>query len=460
MFITKKHLSRRTFLKGAGAVVALPFLDAMVPAVMGQSGQAPIQRFAWVYTPNGILMKQFMPDTVGTGIDFKPALKSMEPHREYINVVSGLYNVGVQNHPPSPPMWLSGNVPGAGGDQLDTRLRLATTVDQAIARKIGKDSIFESLQVATEDASQLIGTCAIDDNCAYMNTISWRTPTQPLTMESEPRTIFERLFGGADATPEARARRLRDNTSILDTITADIRELGGELGSSDRARVDQYMDNVRTVERQLVRGEEQRQSRNLEAPEVPVDVLGFEQQIDMMFELQALAFQGDLTRVTSYMLARELSGQTYPEFGVPDPHHPVSHHGYVPERMEMKARIDAYHMSLFEKFVNKLKSTPEGDGNLLDSIVIMYGAGMSNSMVHDHMNMPVLLVGGGAGKLRGDRHIQMGRMAAEENIPGIPFFDEMVPISNLHVAMQSLAGVEVDSFGAAENQSTDVVVPL
>ena len=290
-------------------------------------------------------------------------------------------------------MWLSGNVPGAGGDQLDTRLRLATTVDQAIAQKIGKDSIFESLQVATEDASQLIGTCAIDDNCAYMNTISWRTPTQPLTMESEPRTLFERLFGGADATPEARARRLSDNTSILDTITADIRELGGELGASDRARVDQYMDNVRTVERQLVRGEEQRQSRNLEAPEVPVDVLGFEQQIDMMFELQALAFQGDLTRVTSYMLARELSGQTYPEFGVPDPHHPVSHHGYVPERMEQKARIDAYHMSLFEKFVNKLKSTPEGDGNLLDSIVITYGAGMSNSQVHDHMNMPVLLVG-------------------------------------------------------------------
>ena len=460
MFITKKHLSRRTFLKGAGAVVALPFLDAMVPAVMGQSGQAPIQRFAWVYTPNGIFMNQFMPDTVGKGIDFKPVLKSLEPHREYVNVVSGLYSVGITNHPPSPPMWLSGNVPGAGGDLQDTRLRLATTVDQIIARKIGQDSIFESLQFATEDASQLIGTCAVRDNCAYINAISWRSPTQQLSMESEPRVIFERLFGGTDASPEGRARRLRDNTSILDTVTTDIRELGSALGSSDRARVDQYMDNVRMVEQQLVRGEQQRQERNLEAPEVPVDVLGFEQQIDMMFELQALAFQGDLTRVTSYMLARELSGQTYPEFGVPDPHHPVSHHGYVPERQEQKARIDAYHVSLFERFVNRLKSTPEGDGNLLDSIVIMYGAGMSNSQVHDHMNLPVLLVGGGGGKLEGDRHIQMGRKAAEDNLPGIPFFDEMVPIANLHVAMQTLAGVEVDSFGAAENQSTGVVVPL
>ena len=457
MFITKKQLSRRTFLRGAGVAVALPFLDAMVPAASGQSAPTPTQRFAWVYTPNGMLMKSLMPDKVGDGIEFTPILGPLEPYREYVNIISGLYNVGITNHPPSPPMWLSGNVPGAGGDQLDSRLRLATTVDQLIAQKIGRDSIFESLQVATEDASQLIGTCAIDDNCAYMNTVSWRTPTQPLTMESEPRIVFERLFGGADGTPEARARRLRDNTSILDTITADIREFGGELGSADRARVDQYLDSVRAVELQLVRGEEQRRTKNLEAPEVPVEVLEFEEQINVMFELQALAFQGDLTRVTSYMLARELSGQTYPEFGVTDPHHPVSHHSYVPERMAQKAQIDNYHVSLFAKFVDRLKSTPEGDGNLLDTIVIMYGAGMSNSMVHDHMNLPVLLVGGGAGKLRGDRHIQEGRRAAEENIPGIPFFDEMKPLANLHVALQNLAGIDVDSFGAAENQSTGSV---
>ena len=456
MFITKQYLSRRTFLKGTGATLALPFLDAMIPAAAAQSVPAPVPRFTFIYTPMGALMEKWMPMTKdGAGIDFSPTLSALEPFREYVNIVSGLYNVGIQNHPPSPPMWLSGNVPGAGGDQMAAARRLATTVDQLIAQKIGQDTTFESLPVAVEDASQLIGACSIDDNCDYINTISWRNPTQPLTMEIHPRLVFEQLFGG-EGNQEARDQRLRDNTSILDTLTSDIRALSGDLGAGDRSRVDEYLDSVRTVELQLVRGEQQRQEKGLEAPEnIPVGMPdSFEEHAGLMFQLQALAFQGDLTRVTSFMLARELSGLSYPEIGVQEAHHPVSHHAYVAEVMEQKSRIDAFHISMLAKFVEQLRSTPEGDGNLLDTAVIMYGSGMSNSQVHDHNNLPTLLIGGGAGKLRGDRHIQTGVVASERLIPAIPHFDKMTPLTNLHVSLLNMAGIETDSFGAAENLST------
>jgi hypothetical protein len=364
MFISKKHLSRRTFLRGAGATVALPFLECMIPAgtALANTAAKSPRRFGFLYAPMGTVMSQWMPAQVGVGFEFSPILKPLEPLREYVNVVSGLSYPGENGHSPSSAMFMSSAFPAKGSTIL-----LNTTVDQLIAQKIGQETTFPSMEFATQDHSMHLGSCAGDFLCSYMSTVSWRTPTQPLPMEINPRVVFERMFGGDAATPEARQARLNQNTSILDAVTESVKDLRRDLGVRDQVRLNEYLDNVREIERRIVQGEKQRNERNLVAPPTPIGVPeSFEEHVNLLFELQALAFQGDLTRVVTFMVDMELSTRSYPDLGVPDGHHPISHNNFVPEQMAKKAKVDTYHIGLFAKFLERLRSTPDGDSNLLD----------------------------------------------------------------------------------------------
>src|SRR5215510_12423873 len=445
MFISKKHLSRRTFLHGAGVTLALPFLEAMVPAQtpLARTAANPRAKFGFIYVPMGSIMKQWTPEKDGVGFEFSPILKPLEPFRDNVVVITGLHNSGEPGHSVSSATFLSGAIPHKGN-----LLKLNTTVDQMIAQKIGQDTTFPSMEFATEDHSSHLGSCAGDYLCSYMSTFSWRTPTQPLPMELNPRVVFERMFGGDGTTAEARRARLEQSTSILDAVASDVRGLEGKLGARDRARLDEYLANVREVERRIVQAEDQRSERRLEAPPTPSGIPeSFEEHVNLMFELQALAFQGDLTRVTSFMMGRELSGLSYPQIGISDGHHPVSHNNYDPKQMEMKAKIDTYNVSLFAKFLQRLKDTPDGDSNLLENSLFVYGSGMSDGNVHNHLNLPVLLAGNAGGRLKGGHHIQPGQLAKERANPAIPKFDKMVPFANLMVSVLQLYGIEAESYG-------------
>lgn len=452
MFIRKQYLSRRTFLRGASATIALPFLECMAPAQtpLARTAANPVRRFGFIYAPMGTVMREWMPAQVGAGFEFSPILKPLEPLREYVNVVTGLSYAGENGHSPSAAMFLSSAFPAKG-----STIRLNTTVDQAIAQKIGQETAFPSMEFATEDHSMHLGSCAGDFLCSYMSTISWRTPTQPLPMEINPRVIFERMFGGDAATPEARQARLTQNTSILDAVSESINDLRRELGARDQVRLNEYLDNVREIERRVVQGEKQRTERNLVAPPTPIGVPeSFDEHVNLLFELQALAFQGDLTRVTSFMLAMELSTRSYPELGVPDGHHPISHNNFVPEQMAKKAKVDTYHVQLFAKFLERLRSTPDGDGNLLDHSLFLYGSGMSNSNIHDHHNLPILLAGKAGGQIKGNRHIKVGIESETRDNALVPKFKEDKPLSNLYVSLLNAAGVETGNFGLGAQKST------
>jgi len=325
-------------------------------------------------------------------------------------------------------MWMSGTFPAKG-----SVLRLGTTADQLIAQKIGKETTFPSMEFATEDHSSHLGSCAGDFLCSYMSTISWASPTQPLPMEINPRVVFERMFGSDRATPEERRARLRRNTSILDAVIESANELKLQLGASDRTRVNEYLDNVREIERRIVQAEKQRDETGIEAPPTPVGIPeNWESHVTLMFDLIALAFQGNLTRVVSFMVARELSTLSYPQIGIGDGHHPVSHNNNIPEQVAKKAKIDVYHVSLFAQFLEKLRATPDGDGNLLGQSLFVYGSGMSNGNQHDHENLPIFVAGGGGGTHKGNRHIRLA---------------EATPLSNLLISVMDKAGVPVDKFG-------------
>jgi hypothetical protein len=429
MFITKKHLSRRAFLRtGVGAAFTLPLLDAMVPAQtpLARTAASPSQRFGFIYVPHGSILKEWTPAQEGSGFEFSPILKPMEPFRRYVNVLTGLSNAGENGHSPSTAMWLSGTFPAKG-----SVIRLNTTVDQIIAQSVGQTTTFPSIELATEDHSSHLGSCAGDFLCSYMSTISWRTPTQPLPMEINPRVVFERLFGGDAATPEDRRARLERNTSILDAVRESVADLERGLGARDRAKLTEYLDNVREIERRIQRAEQQRAETLLEVPSTPIGVPeSWEEHVKLMFEMMALAYQGNLTRVATFMMARELSTLSYPQIGVADGHHPVSHNNGVPEQVAKKAKIDTYHLQLFASFLERLRSTPDGDGSLLDHSMFLYGSGMSNGNQHTHENLPILLVGGAAGQLKGDRHIKL-----------------QAPLSNLMIALLDKAGVPTDKFG-------------
>jgi hypothetical protein len=445
MFITKKHLSRRTVLRGIGSSVALPLLDAMIPAhtALAQTAAVPTQRFGIVYVPHGVIMDVWMPKRTGKDFELPLILKPLEDLRAHINVVSGLYSEGANSHSVCPGVYsASAHAPRGNLIQLNT------SIDQVIAQKIGRGTTFPSMELAIEDSSNIFGTCAGDFLCTYMDTISWRTPTQPLPMELNPRVVFERMFGGDGKSAEARRVRLDQSTSILDAVSADVTGLRKHLSSRDQERLDEYLANVREIERRIVQAEAQRAEHSLEAPPTPSGVPeSFEEHVDLMFELQALAFQGDLTRVTSFMMGRELSGLSYPQIGIADGHHPISHNNYDQKQMAKKAKVDTYNMSLFAKFLKRLKDTPDGDSNLLENSLFVYGSGMSDGNVHNHLNLPVLLAGNAGGMLSGGRHIQAGKLAAERANPVIPKFDEMTPVANLMVSVQQLFGVESESYG-------------
>ena len=446
MIITKMALPRRTFLRGMGAAVALPLLDAMVPALSAQSrtAAAPVRRLGFVYIPNGAIMEQWTPAAEGKAFELSPILKPLEAHRERITVVSNLDSrpaeaaegEGSGDHARASAVWLSGVHPKRteGAD-----LRGGKTIDQMAADVLGRDTQLRSLEIAAEDFTA-VGGCDIGYSCSYVNTLSWRTPTTPLPMQTDPRVVFERLFGeGLGA--EQRRRQLTQDQSILDAIVGQVGQLQKRLGAADTARVTEYLDSVREVEQRVQRMEAQVDA-HIAVPSMPVGVPElYDDHVKLMYDLLALAFQADVTRVGTFLLAREASTRTYNHIGVPDPHHAISHHGNAPDKIEKHTKINTYHVSLFNHFLDRLRSTPDGDGTLLDHSLLLYGGCISNGNLHTHGPLPTLLAGGACGQLAGGRHI---RTAAD------------TPMANLLVSILEKVGVEADRLGDSTGRLADL----
>ena len=447
MMSTRKHLSRRTVLRGLGATIALPLFDGMVPAHAATrfSAADPVRRLAVVYVPNGMNMWQWTPNATGNAFEPSPILQPLAPFRDQLLVLSGLANRQANARPGE-----SGGDHGRGQTAFLTGTHAKTTrgadvragvsMDQIAARESGERTQLASLELSL-DANYLIGTCETSIACAYSGTICWADATTPLPMESDPRAVFERLFGASDSTDaETRLRRMHTQRSILDSVREDLGGLRKKLGFGDRTRLDEYAESVRSVERRIQIAEEQSDR------EVPVVARpgGVPQRFDdysaIMFDLLALAFQSDLTRVATYLYGRELSNRSYTEVGVAEPHHPLSHHQDRPEYLEKLTRVNVFHTTLFAHFLERLGSTPDGDGSLLDHSLILYGGGLGNSDLHLHHDLPILLAGG-ANQFRGGRHLQ---------------FAEETPLANLHLALLDKMGVAVETLGDSTGR-TDVL---
>jgi hypothetical protein len=407
MFLTKKSLPRRTMLRGLGAAVALPLFDAMLPAFvpLAKAAAKPRMRFGAVYTPNGGIMQQFTPKTVGAGFEFTPILKPLEPFRDSLIVVTNL----TRSHPGSQfgdhAVSAAGFLTGVWPKRTEAEDVLAnTTIDQVVAQQIGQDTPLPSLEVATEDFTGYVGGCSPGFSCAYLNTISWSSPSTPLPMEINPRTVFERLFGAAGTASERHAR-IEKERSILDSVVDEANGLQRGLGPRDRVRLGDYLDNLREIERRIQR-QEARGASEVDAPDAPIGVPdSFDEHVALLFDLLAVAYQADVTRVFTFMMSRELSQRTYPQIGVTEQHHSVSHHLNKPEKMEQVVKINTYYARMYAKFLEKLRSTPDGDGSLLDHSLIIYGAGMADSNMHATDPLPLVAIGGGVGT--GHRHIQL-----------------------------------------------------
>jgi hypothetical protein len=409
MFISKMALPRRTFLRGAGAFVALPFLEAMVPAAtaLAKTAANPVRRLGCVYIPNGAVMESWTPSSEGSSFQLSQTLKPLEAYRDKLVVVSGLGHPaaeskgdGTGEHARASAVWLNGVRP------LKTEgvnVRAATTIDQIVANGIGQDTPLSSLELSL-DSSDQVGNCESGYSCAYLNTISWRTPTMPLPMETNPRLVFERLFGEGSSAADRR-RELTVDRSILDAVTRDIQRLSGALGATDRVAFSEYLDSVRDVERRIQLVEKQN-AVTVSLPTAPEGVPdNFEEHVKLMFDLQALAYQADITRVSTFMVSRETNSRTYPQIGVPDPHHELSHHENKPDKIAKLAKLNNYHVQMLAHFIDKLSQTPDGDGSLLDHSLIMYGGCMSNGQIHSHFPLPLVLIGGAGGAIKGGRHL-------------------------------------------------------
>jgi hypothetical protein len=437
MVITKKALTRRTFLRGVGVSLSLPLLDAMVPALtmtVRTAANAPT-RFGFVYVPHGVILDQWTPAGEGANFEFTPILKPLEAFRDQITVISNLSGPpdGGGGHAGASAMWLNAATPKRTESE---DVMAGTTVDQMIAQKIGQSTAFPSLELATEDLTTLIGACDSGFSCTYINTLCWSSPTSPLPMEINPRVIFERMFGDP-GTREQRLARIREDTSILDSITQEESRLRRGLGAKDGAKVTEYLDNIREIERRIQTAEKQAQS-DLVIPDSPAGVpVSFEEHAGLMFDLMALAYQADITRVTTFMLARELSPRSYPQIGVPDAHHGISHHQNDPAKVAGHAKINAYHVMLFSKFLEKLKNTPDGDGSLLDHSMLVYGSGMGNGNQHTHNPLPMVIAGGANGQLKGNRHI-----AAKKD----------TPLGDGLMGIVAKAGLDVKTIGNSTGQ--------
>ena len=440
MLITRRHLPRRTFLRGMGATVALPLLDAMTPALAQTPAPAP--RIGFIYFPHGAIMAQWTPDTVGRGFALKETLQALAPYQDRLSIVSGLHHRAADStavHSLSPTTWLSGvrPKPTQGVDAF-----AGVTADQIAAAAIGQDTLLPSMELATEDHSGLIGACDRDYGCIYMNTLSWRTPTSPMPMEINPRKIFERMFGQGGSA-EARLARQHEDRSILDALLGAATDLQRNLGTHDRAKLDLYLESVREIERRLERAESQAgRNDDLEIPEAPPGIpFAYEEHVGLMFDLLALAYEADITRVFTFMMAREISNRTYPQVDVSEGHHAVSHHANRPEKMAMNVRIQRYHVGLFAKFLARLDATPDGDGSLLDHSILLYGSNMSNSNAHDHFPLPNVVVGGASGRHRGGQHVK-----AEDH----------TPMTNLLVTLLDKVDVPLETLGDSTGSIAEI----
>jgi hypothetical protein len=432
MIITKKHLPRRTFLRGmAGATVALPFLEAMVPALKGAT--PPQLRAAFFYTPHGVILNKWVPEKTGTEYEMKPILQPIEAYRDRFLILSNLSeNHGHQTgsgHAAASATWLScATTKDTAGEDVEA----GTTIDQMIARRIGQDTPMPSLELGIEDVSNMIGLCDGTSSCAYLNTMSWSSPNTPLPTEINPRVVFERMFGDG-SSPEARLARLQDDRSLLDSITGAAKRLEGKVGASDKTRISDYLDNLREIERRIGQVEKRNTEAQLAVPDAPVDVPElYEDHVNLMFDLQVVAFQSDVTRVTTFMLSRELNSRTYPQIGVPDQHHAVSHHAYDPVQMEKHQKINTYHVQLFKRYLEAMSKSPDGDGTLFDHTIILYGSGMGDGNVHSHDPISVLLTGGANGQIHGGKHNQ---------------YPLHTSTGNLLLSILAMAGIQQDKLG-------------
>ncbi|MBM3738963.1 MAG: DUF1552 domain-containing protein [Acidobacteria bacterium] len=446
MIVTRKALLRRTFLKGAGTSVALPLLDAMVPAMtaLAATPAKPVRRLGFVYVPMGSTISQWTPPGPSGKLgELSPTLKSLAPVVDHITVLTNmeLRNAYPGTHATSNAAFLSA-AKAKWTESSD--YYLGTTADQIAAKQLGLETQLPSLEMSM-DLLTVVGQCDNGFACVYQNNLSWASPTTPLPAEAHPRLVFERLFGDG-GTPAERRAELRKSASLLDWVREDIGRLKTNLGASDRDRVSQYLDSVREVERRIQRAEADTADNRLPDLDRPVGVpASYADHAKLMFDLQVLAMQGDVTRVVTFQLARETSTRTYPEIGVPEAHHPLTHHGGDPEKMMKVAQINAFHVSLFAYFLEKLKSTREGDGSLLDHSLYLYGSGMGNPDVHDHVNLPILVAGGAAGRHRGGRHIR---------------YTEPTPLANLHLTMLDRVGVKLDKFGDSQGTIREIADPL
>ena len=432
MFITKRALPRRTFLRALGTAVALPMLDAMAPALAAQSVK-PARRLGFVYIANGVIQDRWNPAATGTSFDLPPILQPFAGMRDRINILSGLSHLqadtfgdGTGDHPRSSAVWLTG-VHAYDRTQPGVEVRLATTVDQLAARVIGAESRIPSLELSVDFPTQ--GACDSGD-CFYVNTVSWRNETTPNPTESHPRIVFERLFGDGGSAA-ARQARIRSQGSILDSVRDEARRVANSLGGGDKAKLGEYLDSVREIELRIQHAEAG--PDEIELPDRPTDIPGrFEDHTKLMFDLQALAFRADITRVFSMIMSRELSSMTFPQIGVPEQHHAVSHHRNDPDLIAKKAKIDTLQAQLFAYFLETLQATPDGDGSLLDHSLILYGGGMGDGNLHRHSDLPCLMAGGLAGAFRTGRHLN---------------YTLDTPMSNLLLTLLDAVGVPIDRLG-------------
>jgi hypothetical protein len=446
MIITKKYLHRRTFLRGLGTTLALPLLDSMVPALAAPAATKPVVRLGFVYHATGMIMDRWTPSAVGTGFEFTPIMKPLEPLREHLVVMSGLAQVngralgdGPGDHARGGAVFLTGVHPkkteGIG-------IQCGISADQIAAKELGKHTQLASLEIGLETPS-LAGGCDSGYSCAYTNTLSWRTPTTPLPLETSPRRLFERLFGDGDSTdPAARMARLEEQRSILDYVAGSIDRLETKLGSTDRSKLTEYLEAIRDIERRIQKAEQQNASLKIPVIERPSSVPEtFAEHARLMMDLQVLVFQTDMTRVITYVPAREGSNRSYREIGISDGHHSITHHQNDPEKIDNVAKIDNLLVQTFAYLLEKLKATPDGDGSLLDHSIFVYGSGTADGNRHTHHDLPVLVAGGGAGQIKGGRHLR---------------YPQETPLNNLYLNILEKAGVQSGNFGDSTGHLTDI----
>jgi hypothetical protein len=439
MIITKTSLPRRTFLRGLGTTLALPLLDAMVPAMAAtrDTPAKPAVRLGFVYVPNGIIQKAWLPSKVGAGYEFASTMKPLEPYRDKMLVLSNLMQNGGRalgdgagDHARAGASWLTGVHPKRteGSD-----IQAGVSVDQIAAKELGKNTQLASLEIGLEEPT-LAGSCDTGYSCAYTNTISWRTPTTPNPMEINPRAVFERLFGDGETTdPAARLKLMKEDRSILDFIRGDVARLEPGLGTRDKSKLAEYLDGIRDIERRIQKAEEQSATMKVPLLERPTSIPDeFEEHAKLMSDLMVIAFQTDMTRVISFMMAREGSNRSYRSIGVADGHHSVTHHQNDPEKIAKTIKIDELHVRSFAYLIERLNATPDGDGTLLDHSMILYGSSIGDGNVHTHHDLPLVLVGGAAGKIKGGRHIR--------------YADE-TPMNNLLLSMLDKAGIPAETLG-------------